>query len=407
MKRFNVISAVLLVCIAAVFVIANLALSSEGDSSKPYRVEIERLCKVIDSGKEPDISGCEYVTAVVKDDGSDSFFNSKGDYRICQVGSQLYRFDYKASGSDASNERVILNISLGVISVLTVGVLLFIRFSLLRPFNKLSEVPYKLSKGEMSAPLKENKGRYFGKFVWGVNMLRENMIGQKEHELELMKEKQTMILSISHDIRTPLMAIKLNSKAISKGLYTDSEKLREAAQSIDRNACDIEKFVTQLTRSASEDLIKLDVEVGEFYLEQLIDTIRLHYTERLKEYGTQFSVQKFINCLIKGDADRSAEVMQNLMENAIKYGDGKYIEIRVSEEEDCKLVCVANSGCTLPENELVHIFDSFWRGSNTGEKSGSGLGLYICRQLMLKMGGEIFAHINGDEMCVTMVLPKA
>jgi len=268
-------------------------------------------------------------------------------------------------------------------------------------------VPYKLSKGEMSAPLKENKGRYFGKFVWGVNMLRENMIGQKEHELELMKEKQTMILSISHDIRTPLMAVKLNSKAISKGLYTDSEKLREAAQSIDRNACDIEKFVTQLTRSASEDLIKLDVEVGEFYLEQLIDTIRLHYTERLKEYGTQFSVQKFINCLIKGDADRSAEVMQNLMENAIKYGDGKYIEIRVSEEEDCKLVCVANSGCTLPENELVHIFDSFWRGSNTGEKSGSGLGLYICRQLMLKMGGEIFAHINGDEMCVTMVLPKA
>ena len=79
----------------------------------------------------------------------------------------------------------------------------------------------------------------------------------------------------------------------------------------------------------------------------------------------------------------------------------------VSSEENCMLITVKNSGCTLPETELPHVFESFWRGANAGEQKGSGLGLYIARQLMLKMGGEIFAEIVDGEMCVTAVFVKA
>ena len=61
----------------------------------------------------------------------------------------------------------------------------------------------------------------------------------------------------------------------------------------------------------------------------------------------------------------------------------------------------------MAENELSHIFESFWRGSNAENKKGSGLGLYICRQLMRRMDGEIFAEMHGDEMCVTAVFPEA
>ena len=67
---------------------------------------------------------------------------------------------------------------------------------------------------------------------------------------------------------------------------------------------------------------------------------------------------------------------------------------------------VRNSGCTLPAGELPHIFDSFWRGSNTGSHPGSGLGLYICRQIMHKMDGEIFAQMEGGCMCMTAVFRK-
>ena len=65
-----------------------------------------------------------------------------------------------------------------------------------------------------------------------------------------------------------------------------------------------------------------------------------------------------------------------------------------------------NSGCTLPETEYPHIFDSFWRGSNAGNNKGSGLGLYICRQLMYKMNGGIFAEIVNGFMIITVIFPK-
>ena len=96
-----------------------------------------------------------------------------------------------------------------------------------------------------------------------------------------------------------------------------------------------------------------------------------------------------------------------VMENAIKYGDGKSIDIQISEEDGCLLITVRNSGCTLSENELPHIFESFWRGENAENEKGSGLGLYINRQLMHKMNGEIFAEIKDGFISVSMVFSKA
>ena len=241
----------------------------------------------------------------------------------------------------------------------------------------------------------------------GCQYAARKYAGAKEHELKLLKDKQTLILSISHDIKTPLSAIKLYSKAMSKGLYSDKEKMIETAKNIDKNADDIEKFVTQLTRSASEDFIELDVVPSEFYLSQIITDIATHYAPQLSERYTEFKTDDFIDCLILGDCERSIEVLKNLMDNALKYGDGKYIHIRISEEDGCKLICVANSGCSLPQGEMLSIFDSFWRGSNSQGRQGSGLGLYICRQLMLKMNGDIFAEQSGGEMRVTAVFPKA
>ena len=118
-------------------------------------------------------------------------------------------------------------------------------------------------------------------------------------------------------------------------------------------------------------------------------------------------VEENDDCILCGDKERAVEVIQNIMENAVKYGDGKRIAIRFSKEENCQLIHISNSGCTLSDSELPHIFDSFWRGSNTGRQSGSGLGLYICRTLMRKMNGDIYAEIKDGDMTVTAVFSMA
>ena len=156
-----------------------------------------------------------------------------------------------------------------------------------------------------------------------------------------------------------------------------------------------------------EDFLSLSVRKGEFYLSILLQEIKKYYSEKLSLAGTDFWIEEAADCLLAGDMDRSVEVLQNLVENAIKYGDGGWIFLAVSQEENCMLVRVKNSGCTLSDAEFPYIFESFWRGSNVGEMAGSGLGLFICRQIMHRMGGEIFAEREREAFAVTVVFEKA
>ena len=100
-------------------------------------------------------------------------------------------------------------------------------------------------------------------------------------------------------------------------------------------------------------------------------------------------------------------MLQNIMENALKYGDGRRVELIFPEDDECVQIALRNSGCTLSRDDLPHIFESFWRGANAEIIRGSGLGLYICRQLMRKMNGEIFAEINNDIITVTTIFARA
>lgn len=410
MKAFNKIFVAVIAMIILIFAVFNLlfASSDNTDSGRPYRVEINRLVFEIEqSGFDSvDMSGCEYVTHIEK--YSDKFYDSDSDYTIREINGVLYRFDYTTDmESDKSSVMLMVNIILGILSAMIIGVLIFIRIKILLPFENLTNVPYELSKGNLTCPIKEDKSRFFGRFIWGVDLLRENMEQQKQRELDLQRDKKMLLLSLSHDIKTPLSAIKLYSKALSKGLYDGREKQIEIAESINTKADEIESYVLQIITASREDFLSLEVEMGEFYLSELISKIKLYYTEKLRLIRTDFFVGSYMDRLLKGDLDRSVEVLQNVMENAIKYGDGKSIDIQISEEDGCLLITVRNSGCTISENELPHIFESFWRGENAENEKGSGLGLYINRQLMHKMNGEIFAEIKDGFISVSMVFSTA
>ena len=409
MKAFNKIFCAVIALSLLLLIAANIILLNDSrDNGREYRVEISRLeAEIREKGFESaDLSGCKYVTNIQKQ--SDNFYNAESDYIIREIGGELYRFDYLTnSEQDRSNVLLIVNIFIGIMLLAAIAVLLFIRQKILVPFEEISDVPYQLSKGNLSVPLKESRSRFFGKFVWGLDMLRETLEQQKRKELQLQKEKKTLLLSLSHDIKTPLSAIKLYSKALSTGLYPDIEKQREISENINSKADEIESYVSRIIGASREDFLSLEVNMGEFYISELIDEIEKYYNEKLALIGAELCIERFGNCLIKGDIDRSCEVFQNIIENAVKYGDGKRISIDFSEEEGCILISVKNGGCTLSDTELPHIFESFWRGANAKSKEGAGLGLYICRQLMHKMGGEAFAEISSDIFSITTVFVKA
>lgn len=414
MKVYNIILLAVMVCIVFLFIGMNVYINAMQDvSSRGYRVDVERAALDIAHDGEEQLNLEKYPSVIqVEKLGAleqEAFFEGgDADYLIRKIEGEYYRFDY-IPDENGFRRRIIygVNLLLGLLSAILFFVLIFMKRYLIKPFHQMRELPYELSKGNLTAPIKENKSGFFGRFLWGMDLLRENLEDQKIAGLKLQKEKKTLILSISHDIKTPLSAIKLYAKAISKNLYDSPEKQADIAESIHEKADEIETYVSQIMKASHRDFINLKVDNGEFYLSQMIEKIAAYYEEKMSLLKIDFDIERFSDCILKGDEDRAVEVLQNILENALKYGDGHKVTIEFSQEEDCRLITVCNSGCTLPGTELLHIFDSFWRGSNTGNNGGSGLGLYICRQLMNKMGGEVFAQCEDGQMKVTAVFSRA
>lgn len=412
MKSFYRMLTILLVGIILMFLCFNLLLldSDTAESGRPYRVEINRIVLAIeeDGLDQVDLSSCAYVTAVTRNIGdSSAFYDTNSNYAIREIDGDLYRFDYCMPVGHHRQLQFWINLMLGIFSAGSLVLLFFIHRRILLPFARLNEISCELAKGNLTVPVEENKNRFFGKFLWGMNLLRENLEEQKQRELLLQKEKKTLLLSLSHDIKTPLSAIKLYARALSKELYPEKEKQLEVAEKISEKADEIERFLAEIIQTSREDFLSLEVRNGEFYLSELVHQIETYYAEKLSLVHTAFFVGSYRDCVLNGDRDRCVEVLQNIMENAVKYGDGHAISLSFSEEDGCQLITVENSGCTLSKLEMPHIFDSFWRGSNADVENGIGLGLYICRQLMHMMHGEVFAEMHDGIMRVTAVFVRA
>jgi signal transduction histidine kinase len=318
------------------------------------------------------------------------------------------RYSYTAGNGNTVWKPILLTEAvLGVAILFMAGLLFYIRKTVLKPFHEISELPYELSKGHLSKEIKEeSKNRYFGRFLWGLDLLRENLKEHRKKEFQLERDKKLMILSISHDIKTPLSTIKLYSKALYEDLYASEQKRHETARKIEEKADQIEGFVAEIIKTSTTDLFEFDVFAGEFYLKNLVDAIKRSYEEKLELLKIEFTVQSYSDKLLSGDFDKLADIFDNVIQNAIKYGDGRRIAIAFEEEDNCQLIRVMNTGVPVAAVNLHHMFESFWRGENAIGKPGNGLGLYICRQLIRKMDGEIFAEAQEDGMSLVIVLKK-
>ena len=410
MSKFKIFTFWIVIVEMLLILLANgLYFYQNNDSDgRLYLVEARRVIKEIEEQK-PEASEIEvmnlnkYETLVgirefVVGDACDN------DYLVEEIAGKLYRIEYVEERS--SRLPLYINISLLGMMTVTIIVLMYVYHKVLKPFQNMSNLSYELAKGNLSMPVKEEKSKLFGRFLWGMDMLREKLEDNKEKELKFQKEQKTLILSLSHDIKTPLSSIELYSKALWENLYDTQERKNEALQGIARNVKEIKGYVDEIVTASREDFLNLEVSMGEYYLSEVMKATESYYKDKLSVIHTEFQVDEVSECLVKGDKNRMVEVLQNVMENAIKYGDGKHIRILFSEEEDCKLIHIENAGCNLKEEELPNLFDSFYRGSNSTGMKGSGLGLYICKTLMRKMDGEIFAEMKEDVFCVTIVIRK-
>lgn len=422
MKKYNAVLAVSILVYLALALSAGIGVGRlESHKNNQYKIEINRAYHSLSAGIAPDkldLRSCQYLKAVSclsaanleNETAAEEFFEPNNDSAmeirplfVNHVFEGLLCFEYQEPSIDLRRLLIFIQVCLAVMEIFVMGVLLYLRHQIVIPFIRLSSLPQELARGHLTGIVKEEKSRFFGQFMWGIGQLKDTLSVSRKRQLELEKEKKKMLLSLSHDIKTPLNTIKLYAKALEQNLYDDESRRLHATHQIGEKARQIEGYLEEIIRSSREDILDIEVKNGEFYLADLMKRVLDTYREKCNIHLTELKVEHYENFLLRGDLDRALEVFENLFENAFKYGDGRKIELSFYEEDYCRLIRVYNTGETVSDNDFNHIFESFYRGANSEGIQGNGLGLYICREIMRKMGGNIFAQREEGGMAFVLV----
>ena len=345
-----------------------------------------------------------YISAEYSDTGVTLLNRDKEFEKVWMLGRDgevlgFVVFEFVESGYGSL--RILMNIVIAVCFAIALGICIYINSYVLRPFNKFASYPEKLSKNQLTEKLPETKNRLFGRFTWGINMLNDKLASDRKRINELNRDHLTMLTTIAHGIKTPVANIKLYADAIETGLYQPDGKVNESdaevALKISKNADDITEIVKELIDKASGGVVDFEPEIRSFYLNELTDFLMEEYSKRLDVLRIPYKFEVEDNSMIKSDKNGLCRILSQLMENAIKYGNGEGIFVNIRKDEEGYYISVRNKGEVLDKKELPFIFNSFWRGSNSEGIEGSGIGLFESFEIARRLEGEIYARADAEK----------
>jgi PAS domain S-box-containing protein len=230
-------------------------------------------------------------------------------------------------------------------------------------------------------------------------------------ERRLEEERSDFIATISHELRTPMAAV-----------YGAAETLRRREGQLERETQRvlIDVIATQAERLAQvteEVLLATKLDRGDLALEREIVDVGKLARETVGAMQCQGSLSTELEIetgsdvpAASGDSDRLQQVLVNLIDNAIKYGDGAPVNLSVESDAGLVRMTVADSGPGIPVAEQQRIFEKFYRSGSalTRSPGGTGLGLYISRELVQRMGGRLDVHSEpGAGAAFTVELERA
>jgi signal transduction histidine kinase len=228
-------------------------------------------------------------------------------------------------------------------------------------------------------------------------------------EYALEKTRSDFVATASHELRTPLAAVYGAVRTLRRRDVVLSEDDRtQFLEMIEAEATRLATIVDQILLTSQLDAGAVDVEAAECDPAEIaagvVESAATHAPEEIS-----LAVSGNGSPRIVGDESKLRQVLVNLVDNAVKYSpDGGHVEIRLSRDNGRCLIAVADEGLGIPAGELDRIFEKFYRldPEQTHGVGGSGLGLYICRELVERMSGALtVASEPGRGSTFTVELP--
>jgi signal transduction histidine kinase len=215
------------------------------------------------------------------------------------------------------------------------------------------------------------------------------------HIANLNKIKNEFVAVASHQLRTPLSAIRWETELLlgkfKKGLNQKQLKNIESISDLSRR---MTRLVNDLLDVARIDQKRLIIKKHNFNLKEVIDKVLDELTPLIKSKNIHLSVDFEKNLpLAIGDAEKISLALDNLINNAVKYTvSGGKIGIKLFRKNDNLIFEVKDNGVGIPEEQMGRVFEKFFRSDNAVkyQTEGTGLGLYIAKNIIEQMGGEIW-----------------
>jgi signal transduction histidine kinase len=297
-------------------------------------------------------------------------------------------------------------VSMIILTVIITATLLLVTKSITSPINKLIVADKKFSKGEYSTRVNIASKDEFEKLGKAVNEKfrtvesRDKELKKAYNELRKLDQLKSVFLSMtSHELKTPITPMRLQAQNLLSEIQGKlNPKQKKSVEAILRNSNHLNDLITDVLDSAKLEANQLKMFPEKTYLKPLIQNIikDVEQTAHQKNVTITSTIQKLPLLMI--DSKRFKQVLLNLLANSVKFTpkNGKII-VSAKQKNKQIIVTVTDTGIGIAPNMITKIFDKFVQSSPSYKlkQKGTGLGLTICKGIVSKFGGKIWAESKG------------
>ncbi|MFA9398175.1 MAG: sensor histidine kinase [Clostridiaceae bacterium] len=329
-------------------------------------------------------------------------------------GSVFIVYDVEPIKDAFKNFSITFIVAAVIILLLTNGFITFlVARSIIKPIKKLEISANKIKDGNLDFSMDIKSKDELGELSRAFDAMRENLKESKEIQDQYEKNRKELIVNISHDLKTPITAIKGYVEGIRDGVADTEEKMNKYLNTVYVKSNEADKLIDELFLYSKLDLNKLEFDFSTININNYLSDSMEELSFDLKKNNIKLEYKSLIkkDVFIKGDCQQIKRVIVNIIENSSKYMDKEYgkIDVKLEDKEDFILLKFKDNGRGIDVDNLPYIFDRFYRadsarGTATG---GSGLGLSIAKKIINGHGGDMWADSTiGEGTTIYFTLKK-
>ena len=282
-----------------------------------------------------------------------------------------------------------------VFTALSVG--LWIYRSIAVPLVKLKKATKNIKEGNLDFVLEVEGNDEFSQLCQDFEEMRKRLKESTEEKILMDKENKELISNISHDLKTPITAVKGYVEGIMDGVADTPEKMDRYVRTIYNKTNEMDHLINEPTFYSKIDTNRIPYTFSKLNVED-------YFSDCAEELGLEMETRGielvYANYVEKGvqviaDGEQIRRVIHNIVSNAIKYMEKPrgIIQLRVKDVGDFIQVEIEDNGKGIAAKDLPYIFDRFYRTdvSRNSSKGGSGIGLSIVKKIMEDHGGKVWA----------------